>query len=118
MELSKQNRLIKLAYSKGYVVTNCGSKVHSKEGKELRLSKQKRGGKLYLSFNIRPKGENPTRVYVHKLQAYQKFKEGMFIKGIVVRHMNDVSLDNTFINLKLGTQKQNMQDRARNGRER
>jgi len=57
MELSKQNRLIKLAYSKGYVVTNCGSKVHNKEGKELRLSKQKRGGKLYLSFNIRPKGK-------------------------------------------------------------
>lgn len=111
--LSKQNDITELAAKKGYKVSQCGNFVSGLKTAELRLSKQNRKGKLYASFNISIGGKS-TRCYVHKLQAYQKFGEEMFEVGIVVRHMNDVSLDNSYGNIEIGTQLQNMMDKITN----
>ena len=50
---------------------------------------------------------------VHRL-VYKTFI-GDIPKGLFVRHLNDNPVDNRVENLKLGTQKDNMQDAKRNG---
>lgn len=113
--LSKQNRLVVLAFDKGYRVSECGEKIFNPKGKELKTHSQCKKGKYYRSFNIMcPVDKNVTRVYLHKLQAYQLFGEKMFEPDMVVRHMNDISTDNSQTNLKLGTQMVNMMDKINN----
>jgi len=88
IEVSKQELITKLSVDKGYSVDKDG-KVFNKDGQEISIGKSKKG---YLSFNIRvEKGSNPTRSFVHRLQAYQKFGDKIFETGIVVRHLNGIS---------------------------
>ena len=110
---SKQNRVTKLAFKKGYRVSECGLIVKGLRCDSLKLGTQDKNGKLYKSFNIGIDGMS-TRCYVHKLQAYQKFGEDVFDIGIVVRHMNDESLDNSNKNIEIGTHMDNTMDRIRN----
>ncbi len=92
---------------RGYVVDENGI-VTNNNGKSISLSKTKKG---YLSFNIRlEKGLNPTRSFVHKLQAFQKFGDIIFGEDMVVRHLNGVSTDNSYENIGIGTQSENMLD--------
>ena len=49
-------------------------------------------------------------IQVHKLQAYQKFGNKVFEKGIQVRHLDNNSLNNSWNNIDIGTQSQNMMD--------
>lgn len=49
---------------------------------------------------------------VHRLQAFQKFGEKIFEKGIVVRHLNGNPLDNSWKNIEIGTQSENQLDRS------
>ena len=49
-------------------------------------------------------------VYFHSLLAYQLYGERYFEKGIVARHLNGNSLDNSPTNIILGTQKDNRAD--------
>ena len=74
--------------------------IFNKDGKQLSIGKSSKG---YLSFNIRlSKGSKPTRSFVHRLQAFQKFGEKIFKDGIVVRHLNGVSTDNSYDNIGIG----------------
>jgi hypothetical protein len=50
-------------------------------------------------------------VMVHKLQAFQKFGEAMFEPGILVRHLDEDSLNNRPDNIALGTSTDNAMDR-------
>lgn len=50
------------------------------------------------------------RVTVHQLQAFQKFGDKLFEKGIVVRHLNGISSDNSYDNIDIGTQSDNRFD--------
>ena len=52
-------------------------------------------------------------VKVHRLQAYQKYKEELFKKGIEVRHLNGNSLDNSYDNIVIGTHSENMLDKPK-----
>lgn len=56
------------------------------------------------------------RVRVHRLQAYQKFKDKIYESNIVVRHLNGNSLDNSFNNIGIGTQVDNAIDRPKEDR--
>jgi hypothetical protein len=49
---------------------------------------------------------------IHKLQAYKKFGEEIFKQGIVVRHLNGNKTDNSWENISIGTQSDNMMDRS------
>jgi hypothetical protein len=97
--MNKQEEIIRLSKDKGYYVDKDG-KLFNSNGKELSLTKNGKG-EGYLSFNIRVNGSKPTRSFIHKLQAYQKFGDEIFKKGIVVRHAD---------NILIGTQSDNMQD--------
>ena len=47
---------------------------------------------------------------ISRLQAYQKYKNDMYQEGIVVRHLNGKRDDDSFNNIALGTQSQNIMD--------
>jgi len=49
-------------------------------------------------------------ILVHRFQAYQKYGELLFVDGMVARHLNGNPLDNSWDNIVIGTQKDNMAD--------
>lgn len=48
--------------------------------------------------------------YSHRLQAFQKYGNKMYEKGIMVRHKNGNPLDNSWDNILIGTASDNMMD--------
>lgn len=67
------------------------------------------GSNGYYVFSIRMKGKK-TQCPVHRIQAYQKYGNKLFEDGIVVRHFNGNSLDNSWSNILIGSQSDNMYD--------
>jgi hypothetical protein len=69
-----------------------------------------RNGTLYRHFSIRFEGET-GKVFVHQLQAYQKYGfEALFV-GAQALHRNNQSSDNSNSNIFTGTAKDNWMDR-------
>lgn len=115
MNFSKNNKVLLFAYVLGYRVDSAG-KVFSPTGKQLKLkTSTKKTSTQYYEFNIRYEKKS-VPVKVHRLQAYQKFKNLMFEIGIVVRHKNNNSFDNSIDNIILGTESENQMDRPYNER--
>lgn len=56
------------------------------------------------------KKTNSCPLFVHQLQAFQKYGEEYLKKGIVARHLNGNSLDNRWENIAIGTDRDNMLD--------
>lgn len=104
----KTNEALKNAFAKGYRVCADGAVVN-KFGILRKLSIKKSHGS-YLRFNINHEGE-AYPVFVHKLQAFQKFGEQMFEPGIMVRHHDGDSFNNRKENILLGTPRDNAMDR-------
>lgn len=104
-----KNKIIQ-AYEMGYRIDAEGNVIGLKNG-VLKCSNDSG----YYRFSIRVEGEHKT-VKVHRLQAYQKYKNKMFKKGIVVRHKNGNPLDNSFENILIGTSSDNMMDRTKEQR--
>lgn len=52
----------------------------------------------------------PYHCQVHRLQSYIKYRELMYKKGIMVRHLNGNKLDNSWDNIAIGTAYDNAQD--------
>lgn len=95
------------AYRKGYRVKN--NIVYGIRKKEpLKLSCSQSG---YLFFNLKISTKT-HKVFLHRLVAYEKYQEKLFEVGIVVRHLNGNSKDNSFDNICIGTQTENMLDRC------
>ena len=105
--MTKQEQVTRCSTERGYYVDKKGDVYNSKCVK-LSLSKSDKG---YRSFNLRLNpSENSTRSFVHRLQAFQKFGEEIFKEGIVVRHLNGDSTDNSYDNIAIGTQSDNVLD--------
>lgn len=94
------------AHKKGYRVRKSGEVVGIK-GNLLSLDRNRNG---YCRFSMRHEGKI-VAVMVHKLQAFQKFGKEAFHFDMVVRHVNDKEYDNSYKNLVLGTQVENMADK-------
>lgn len=97
-------RIEEKAYQAGYRVTEQGDVISPYSGKPLKLWMRKHG---YMSFSY----DHTDKVWVHRLQAFQKYGERIYEKGIQVRHLNGDSLDNRAENIAIGTQSDNMMDR-------
>jgi len=119
MKLSRLNRAVKEAYSRGYSVTKDGDvKSPSGDTREVNLDTSGRE-----RFSILLSDDRYVNVMVHKLQAYQKFGDELFEDGIQVRHLNGDKRDNSRSNIDIGTQSDNLYDipeeeRSRLARER
>lgn len=94
-----------ISISKGYKI--------NKEGIVFNKTNNKVKGWLnsdgYKMFSIR-EGQKILKVSFHRLQAYTKHGKDLFKKGIVTRHLNGIKTDNTYDNITIGTQSQNMMD--------
>lgn len=109
---SKNNQILIIAYNKGYRVDKQGN-VYFK-GKKRSLILDTKG---YNTFTIRCNlGDKDIfrRVWVHKLQAYQKYGNILFNHNIEVRHKNNDKSDNSFKNILIGSHKENMNDVDKN----
>lgn len=91
---------------KGYRISKDGIVVNT-NGKELSGSKSNRG---YLKFSIRIGGET-CHINFHRLQAFQKYGDIIFNAGVVCRHIDGDKFNNSWDNIEIGTQSQNMMDR-------
>ncbi len=102
---NKINKILVWAYNKGYRVNEFGEPMGLR-GNKLYVSYTNKG---YGSFNVRYEGK-VTRVFLHRLQAYQKYHTKIFEDGIMVRHLDGNSKNNSVTNIKIGNQSDNMMD--------
>lgn len=49
-------------------------------------------------------------LYTHRLQAFQKYKNKLYEKGILVQHLNGDYLNNSWENILIGTNSDNQMD--------
>lgn len=104
--LSKQNKVCKYAFLKGYrIINGCAYSPKKRKLNPYLI------GDGYLKISIRVKGGKTTSIPVHKLVAYQKYGNKLFKKGIQVRHFNGKKHDNTRANIRIGTSRQNNMDK-------
>lgn len=103
-ETMEINKLV-VASSQGYRVDKDGSVIFP--GKQKKLTNT--NGYLLFSINSSKKA---LRIYLHRLQAYQKYGDSIFEDGIEVRHLNGNSLDNSYDNISIGTHTDNMRDKS------
>ena len=97
------------AYNLGYRVNEKGDLIGLKGNPVGSLSNG------YYKIKIRIKN-GYINCLTHRLQAYQKYGEDIYKKGIVCRHLNGNALDNSFENIVIGTQSDNMMDRKKDDR--
>ena len=97
------------AYKLGYRVNEKGDLIGLKGNPVGSLSNG------YYKFKIRIKN-GYINCLTHRLQAYQKYGEDIYKKGIVCRHLNGNPLDNSIDNIAIGTQQDNAMDRNKQDR--
>tara|TARA_R110000751_G_scaffold2684_1_gene14325 strand:- start:359 stop:832 length:474 start_codon:yes stop_codon:yes gene_type:complete len=97
------------AYNLGYRVNKKGDLIGLKGNPVGSES----GG--YYRIKIREK-DGWINCLTHRLQAYQKYGNKIYKSGIVCRHLNGNSLDNSIDNIAIGTQSDNSMDRKKEDR--
>ena len=104
------DNIIVVAHKKGYRVDATGGVYY--KGRKLNPMKTKPAPNRlsYFNFTVRDMTGQRRKVLVHRLMTYQKYGNKMFDKGIIVRHLNNNSLDNSYENIAIGTQHDNMMD--------
>ena len=90
-------------YKKGFIVSEDGI-LYNKRG--VKVGSVCQG---YHRISIKVNGKNEY-IHTHRLQAFQKYGYKLFEEGIIVRHFNGNPLDNSWENILIGTQKDNMLD--------
>ena len=103
--LSDKNIALLTALEKGYFVNKEGLLIRNNFKTNPFIQN------WYYTFSIRIKSKAySVPLKVHKLQAYQKFGDKMFEKGIQVRHKNGIRTDNSWDNILIGTNSDNQMD--------
>jgi len=90
-------------YKKGFIVSEDGV-LYNKRG--VKVGSVCQG---YHRISVKISGKNEY-VHTHRLQAFQKYGYKLFVAGVVVRHFNGDPLDNSWDNILIGTQTDNMLD--------
>ena len=98
------NRLEKVALKKGYYVNVLGDLYH--KNKQYTIFKNTTG---YNVFYVRYKGRS-RMVPTHRLQAYQKYGDRIYIVGQEIRHIDGDKNNNSFFNLVIGSHHDNILD--------
>lgn len=104
--LTKRNNGILCAKEKGYFVDGIGNVWYNG-----RIVKGFITSPGYRRINIRDYNGECVDVMVHRLQAYQKYGDEMFDESVQVRHLNGDPSDNSWDNIAIGSQSDNMMDR-------
>lgn len=104
----RYNKNEKKAYDKGYRISDDGV-VIGKTGNEVG-SLRSNG---YYQFKIRDLDGKNINVPFHRLQAYQKFGDKIYEDGIVVRHLDGDSSNNSIDNIDIGSYSDNYMDQPK-----
>ncbi len=96
----------KIAYEKGYRCTKDGILLNPIK-KEIGSTR----GDGYIHFSITIDGYGKS-IAAHRLQAYQKYDEKIYLDDLEVRHLNGDKSDFSWDNIVLGTRSQNMMDKS------
>lgn len=113
MKISNQSFALRKAHNKGYTMNNNGTALDPKG--DIIAPLLDKDGYEYFHFRYRRNGiEMPGRVYLHRLQAYQKYGEAVISKAIHCRHLNGNKLDNSYNNIFIGDAADNRRDFIRN----
>lgn len=97
----------RFAFEQGCRISPCGTIATTGDGKRKTLWPDKNG---YLHFTIYgPSGRRP--IAAHRLQAFQKYGEGIYEEGLEVRHLDADQGNPSEANIVLGTKSQNAMDK-------
>jgi hypothetical protein len=108
--ISNIKKNTKIAYDKGYRVSLTGE-VFSPFRKEPIKTLALKGEHKYAKFTVKSDSGVRLNISVHHLVAYQKYgDEYLLSTDLVVRHLNGDRFDNSYHNIALGTQADNMLD--------
>ena len=113
MKIKEFNRHEILLFDKGYRVNDLGEVINPK-GDKVMCSIHKKG---YRCIGHRINGVT-TNIPVHRLQAYIKFGDKIYTKGLLVRHLDGDKLNNSYNNIELGTYSDNRMDMPEEERKR
>lgn len=95
---------IKYAFERGFDIDKEGQMYGIRGGLVTYCNKDG-----YIHGGIRIDGKT-TKILAHRLQAYKKFGDAMFEDGIIVRHLDGNPSNNSWDNIEIGTQSDNMMD--------
>lgn len=98
-----EKRIEQIASKRGYAVTEDGVLLNPNS---VEIGYNDSG---YITTSIRIKGKS-KHLKAHRLQAYQKYGDSIYNKDVVTRHSNGDSEDNSWDNIVIGTQSDNMMD--------
>ena len=108
----KNKKALLFAVFRGYYCDGRGQ-VFSPKGKIVNGSIGSNG---YRTIGVRVIFDNgkseKCNIYVHRLQAYQKYGDKIFDKGVVVRHKNNIKTDNEYSNILVGSYSDNYFDNS------
>ena len=65
----------------------------------------------YINTGFRWGDTRSAKLFFHRLQAYQKYSDHMFVAGMMVRHLNGNPSDNNWDNIAIGTNADNSMDK-------
>lgn len=108
--MNVQEIITRESIEKGYTIGDDGV-VKNPKGDIIKGSDER--GYLKTSYVY---GGKRYKLYFHKLQAFIKYGEDMFKKGVLVRHINGVKNDNTTDNIILGGRKDVHKNRTKKTR--
>jgi hypothetical protein len=105
----------KIAYKKGYRFED--GRIISPHGVDLKLYSTKFGYKRFsvLIGNRADRTRKTLKVSVHRFAMYQRHKELLYMFKCV-RHKDGNPTNNSYSNLRFGSQSQNMMDRSKKER--
>jgi hypothetical protein len=103
--MNKTQRALMIAFDKGYRVVE--GELYYK-GKKRKSTVSNKG---YLFFTVRNDESEKYPVFIHRLVAFQKYKDLIFETGAQVRHFDGNKLNNLDINILIGTAYDNSMDR-------
>ena len=106
MKFSKNEQF---AFKKGYRITEKGE-ILNPQGVTLSGSMDMH---KYNRFKIDLGGRNFINIRTHRLQAYQKYGDKIYEKGIEVRHLDGNPSNNHIDNIAIGSHSDNMMDKAK-----
>lgn len=112
--MNKTKQAIMKAYEAGYRATENGD-IISPKGILRKTRVKLMDGTPYKLFTVGLDGKS-FPLAVHRFCAYQKYGIAIFNEGIVVRHLNNNSSDNSLKNLGIGTAHDNMMDKPKDQR--
>ena len=112
-EVKEFNRYEIILFDKGYRVNDLGEVINPK-GDKIMCSEHSKG---YRCIGHRING-GKSNIPVHRLQAYIKFGNKIYTKGLVVRHLDGDKLNNSYKNIELGTYSDNRMDMPEEDRKR